>query len=489
MKVSLHHIIIVALSTAFAATIATSAAQDWPGFLFDNGHSSCNKLATAITPSNASSLVVAWSFVDPQPTMTGQPSASLYSSPTVLNGVIYIGSNTGMFYALDEATGAVLWQQLLGYTTPTTCVNGHGVTSTATVLTDPVSGTLTVYVGGGDGYLYALDAATGAIVFRQFVCDVGPPKNTGFIWASPTILNGTIYLGFASQCDHPLVRSSISSFDQHTGALLKTFWTLPLGSTGAGVWSTAATDGKSIWFTDGNSHNTTTGDAFAIIKLKAPSLKFLTDWVVPITGDLDWGSSPTLFQATVNNVKTQMVGANQKDGTFYAFDANQLANGPVWSYPVGTTEGFDIGADLAAPVWDATSRTLYVAGNQTTIQSQVFAGSVRAFNPADGTIIWETGLTGGPVMGSPTLDGAGVLAAGTYNIQNIPQNAVYLLDSSNGNILTTIPEPKNIVFAQPVFAGNYLFVANASAVTGDAQVQGSPTLTAFIPSALKRSKK
>ena len=120
MKTSLHHIIIVTLTTAFAATIATSAAQDWPGYLFDNGHSSHNPMATAITPTNASTLVEDWSFIDPQPTMEGQPNASFYSSPTVVNGVLYIGSNTGNFYALDEATGALLWQQLLGFTTPTT---------------------------------------------------------------------------------------------------------------------------------------------------------------------------------------------------------------------------------------------------------------------------------------------------------------------------------------------------------------------------------
>jgi hypothetical protein len=46
---------------------------------------------------------------------------------------------------------------------------------------DPVSGTLTVYVGGGDSYLYALDAATGAIV-EQLVVQV-ITKNSGYVRA------------------------------------------------------------------------------------------------------------------------------------------------------------------------------------------------------------------------------------------------------------------------------------------------------------------
>jgi outer membrane protein assembly factor BamB len=377
----------------------------------------------------------------------------------------------------------MLWQQLLGYTTATTCGSGHGVISTATLATDPVSGTLTVYVGGGDGYLYALDAATGNIVFRQFVTDVGTNQNKGFIWGSPTIIRSKIYLGWASQCDNPLVRSGIKSFNQHTGTLQQTFWTLPTGGKGAGVWSTAATDGTSIWITTGNGN--AGGSSYAIVKLQSSNLQFVTQWINPLVGDLDWGSSPTLFQAMLNNVKTTMVGANGKDGIFHAFDANNLQNGPVWSFPVGTTASFSIGQCIAAPAWDSRRKTLFVAGNQTTINSQVFAGSVRAFNPANGSIIWETGLTGGPVEGSPTLNGAGVLAAGTYNAPNLTLNAVYLLNSSNGNILATIPQSGAVVFAQPVFAGNHLFVANAGGVGG----VSTGKLTAFIPSALKALKK
>ena len=482
MKTSLRHIIIVALTAVFAAIVSPISAQDYPQFLFDNGHSSTNQSATAITTANASTLVPDWTFIDPQPTLEGQPVASFFSTPTVFQGVVYIGSNTGNFFALDEATGTILWQQLLGFTTPTTCGRGHGVCSTATLATDPVSGALTVYVGGGDGYLYALDAATGNIVFRQFVTQVGTNANTGFIWGSPTILPGRIYLGWASQCDHPLVRSGMKSFDQHTGTLVKTFFTSGPGTTGAGVWSTAATDGHSIWFTTGNSTNGA-AHAYAIVKLQANNLSFVQEWIIPlITGDLDWGSSPTLFTAKINNVNTKMVGASGKDGIFRAFDRNNLQNGPVWSFQLGDIADFNGGTCLAAPIWDSVNRTLYVAGNQTTINGTLFAGSVRAFNPGDGTVLWERGVTGGPVMGTPTLNGSGVMAAGTYNARDFTMNALYLLDASNGNILSTIPESGTIVFSQPVFAGNHLFVANAGAFVS------TGTLTAFIPSALKAGK-
>jgi outer membrane protein assembly factor BamB len=85
-------------------------------------------------------------------------------------------------------------------------------------------------------------------------------------------------------------------------------------------------------------------------------------------------------------------------------------------------------------------------------------------------------------MGSPTLNGASVLAAGTYNITDFTKNAVYLLDASNGNILNTFPET-NLVFAQPVFAGTHLFVATTGGIPS------AGLLTAFTPSALEPSKK
>ena len=353
---------LLAVAIAPIGTMTTSVAQtsDWPAYLRGPEHSSYNQLAAAITPANASTLVQNWSFTDLPPTQTGQPGVGFNASPTVYNGVIYIGSNTGQFYALNETAGTVLWHRLLGFTTGNTCRTGHlGISSTAAVATDPISGTLTVYVGGGNGYLYALNALTGAVLWKRLVLKIGTTQSEGYIWSSPLVVNGAVYIGLASQCDNPLIRGGIKSFDMHTGAPLHVYWTTPAGTIGASVWTSAASDQNFVWLTVGNGDS---GDSFAILRLST-ALKFQTKWTVPDTAgtDLDWGSSPTLFEATLNEVPTQMIGANEKNGIFYAFNAIQLENGPVWSLQVGVPGPLlPLGLCLAAAVWDSTNKQLFV---------------------------------------------------------------------------------------------------------------------------------
>src|SRR5207245_5779848 len=99
------------------------------------------------------------------------------------------------------------------------------------------------------------------------------------------------------------------------------YWTSPTGTIGASVWTSAGSDGNFVWITVGNGDS---GDSFSIVRLST-ALTFQTKWTVPDTfgTDLDWGSSPTLFEAVLNGTSTQMVGANEKNGIFYALDRSE----------------------------------------------------------------------------------------------------------------------------------------------------------------------
>ena len=420
--------------------------MNWPGYLHGPQHSSMNAAATAITPVTAATLTKAWTWIPPGPTMQGQPGNALFASPTVVNGRVYEGVNTGVFFALSLKTGKVLWQQFLGFVPKLNC-GSLGITSTATVAPDPVTGTETVYVAGGDGYMYALDAATGAVKWKAVIGIPSTTKNDYYDWSSPAVLNGNVYIGVSSECDSPLIKGGLKEFNQETGALEHFYLTNPGGRIGASIWSSPAVtrNGKSVFVTTGNGP---AGDAESVVRLDASTLAREDGWKVPPgqqISDSDFGGSPTLFTATLAGTSVPMVGACNKNGIYYALKQNDLSAGPVWQNQVGSPPLGSAQCDGAA-VWNGSH--LFVPTNQTTINGTTYPGSIKMLDPATGTPVWQLGLPG-PVVGSPTLDGGGVLAVPTRS-----GNGTYLVDAATGTVLANIPTGEE--FGQPVYASDMI---------------------------------
>src|SRR5262244_1435507 len=120
-------------ASAAAARQARAPNLDWPQYEHGPQHSSVSN-ATAFTPSNAASAHQVWHWQPP--VISGKPAPALEASPTVVAGVVYIGAESGGFYALNESTGTVKWSRQLD-TEPTVTCRGLGITSTAAVLPDP----------------------------------------------------------------------------------------------------------------------------------------------------------------------------------------------------------------------------------------------------------------------------------------------------------------------------------------------------------------
>ena len=315
-----------------------------------------------------------------------------------------------------------------------------------------------MYVAAPDGYLYAMDGISGAVRWKGLVAQPSTTVNDYFNWSSPTVLNGRIYVGFSSNCDTPFVRGGLTAFDQTTGNALATYYTVPAGSTGGGVWTSAAATTDAVYITTGSA-DYDLGDSYSIVKLDPVSLARVAAWTVPISdrpdGDPDFGSSPIIFNATLNGVVTPLVGACNKNGYFYALRTDDFS-APVWRYKVGIGSSDGGSACLAGGVFDGSG--LFLAGNETDIAAVHYQGSVREVDPATGAPIWERGLPAN-VLGSASINGAGVIAAAThdYTPAGVP-NAANLIDSSNGAILAKINENNagNPEFSQPVFADEFL---------------------------------
>src|SRR5215470_2344251 len=239
-----------ARSTGPASRPAAAPSLDWPQYLHGPQHSSVSN-ATAFTTSNSGSVTQVWHWQPP--VISGKPAPALDASPTVVAGVVYIGAQSGGFYALNESTGKVIWSRQLDFEAHVTCPV-QGITSTAAVLPDPVTATSTVYVSGAR-FLYALNAATGAVAWKTEIgpADLAQP-NAYYNWSSPTVAGGHIYVGLASNCDDPLIRGGVVELDQHTGKVLHTWFTVPKGSIGGSVWSSVAVSstGSDVWVSTGN---------------------------------------------------------------------------------------------------------------------------------------------------------------------------------------------------------------------------------------------
>lgn len=453
-----------AVAVSLGALGVSWAAQSdvWPGYLYSPGHSSFADGAAVVTTTTAGTLQKVWSFQAPGPTMPGQPVAAFNASPTVANGLVYLGSNTGVFYAVNETSGAVSWSRFLGFQPKLTC-SAMGIVSTAAVATDPSSGKSIVYVAGGDGYLYALDGSNGNIVWRSLVGQLpSSTSNDYFVWSSPVVSAGRVYIGVSSNCDNPFVANSgVQAFDQVTGQLAGEYDSVPAG-LGGGVWTTPAVDPSGDLFVttaSGPAPPAPQGDMYSIVHLD-PTLARIGVWTVPPaqrTGDSDFASSPTVFEGDVGDGPEELVAACNKNGTLYAWRSADIAAGPVWQLKVGIGTPDGTKACLPAPIFDGSR--LYTSYNATTIGGVNYRGSARALDPDTGTVDWQTGL-GGTVIGSPSLDGSGVMAAMTYSAPAGTQQGLYLIDSRAGAILNFIPTAGG--FSQPVFAGNRIFVATST---------------------------
>jgi outer membrane protein assembly factor BamB len=444
----------------------SSAMGSWTQYLGGPQHTSLSA-ASAFTPGTAAPRV-AWHWTPP--VVAGAPRSDLDATPIVSGGRVYVGSRSGVLYALDATTGGEVWHLVLDTTVASTCPASRGITATPAFVRDPRNRAWMLYAAGAR-YLYAIRPATGAIRWKTRIGPADNPGENGYYnWSSPTVVAGHIYIGLSSQCDAPLIRGGVVELNQHTGAVMRTWYSVPPGSIGGSVWSSVAAtaDGTRLWVTTGNDCGPTldvcpagnqVGDSLSIVELSG-TLQRLAAWRIPDITDRnsDFGSSPTLFGAATSTAASS-VGACNKNGVYYTFARDPLSAQPLWDAQIGVAADGEggTGACLASAIWNESFHQMFVAGNQTAIGGVTYGGSIRSVDPTNGSYLWQTGLPCG-VLGTPSENSASVIAVPTVGACINGQPAVYLIDAASGAIITSIL-PGSRTFAQPVFDGNNLFIA------------------------------
>ncbi|HEY8446035.1 MAG TPA: PQQ-binding-like beta-propeller repeat protein [Thermomicrobiales bacterium] len=234
------------------------------------------------------------------------------SSPAVAEGLVFVGSQSGLLHAIEVETGRPRWSFDLG---------GYPVRSSPAV----VDGT--VYIGSGYA-LYALDAKTGEVRWRFGMRYAGE--------SSPTVADGVVYVASKEALVYAIdATTGDEKWHFQTEGLIFSSPTIAaglvlIGSDDGQLYAVDIASGHAKWkfAADGEVYSSpaVAGDrVFVVSKSHATYAVDLHSgkpiWHFPVGGD----ASPTVVGDTV------FVGG--EDGGIYALDA---ATGELrWLFPTG----------------------------------------------------------------------------------------------------------------------------------------------------------
>lgn len=259
---------------------ADAKPADWPTY---SGayHGRHYREIEQITRQNVDGLQLAWVY-------QGSSTNTWQSTPIVADGVMYVTEGPDNVVALDAATGREFWKH--EHKLPARVNVCCGRVNRGVALLDDL-----VYMGTLDGYLKALDAKTGRLVWEKKIVD----NEAGYALAmAPLVVKDKIIIGPAG--GEYGIRGFLDAYDAKTGERVWRFNTIPgPGEKGHETWENDAwkTGGGSAWVTGsydpelnllywgvGNPSPDWNADA-------RPGDNLYTDSVIalnPDTGELKW---------------------------------------------------------------------------------------------------------------------------------------------------------------------------------------------------------
>lgn len=366
--------------------------QDLPGRRFQPN--------TAITAANVDRLKVKWSFAI---------AGGRYGQPAVIGDHLFVSSYAGHVFSLDADTGCVHWRFKLGAGSRTAPVVGQS------------GGRWVVYVGDGNRDVYAIDAMTGAQLWKTNVEDHPLSVLTG----GPTLYNGVLYVPtssgeetIASVKDYGCCTftGSVVAIDAASG---KVQWNTPMlppaqpsrknsagtqmfGPAGAAIWSQPSIDPKrgQLYVATGDSYtevDANRSDSVVALDLKTGAIRWANqvtkddNFLVgcgkaincplgEIGPDHDFGATPILAGLSGGR---EIVLAGQKSGVVYGMDPN--TGKLIWDTKVGA------GGALGGVEWGMAydNRSLYVTISDNIVPRPQAKSGLYALDPATGRIRWS----------------------------------------------------------------------------------------------------
>jgi len=394
-------------ATAAAAGTLPASAQvegEWPMFGFDAANSGYAPDATGPRRDVGG----AWRV---------DLGRSVSSSPAVVDGTIYVGSDDMSLHALSAEDGSEEW----AFDT------GDRVTSSPAV----VDGT--VYVGSNDGSVYAVDVAEGTEVWAFETGDQ--------VVSSPTVVDGTVYIGSRDSSLYAIDAAegtevwAFDTADDVSGTPAVVDGTVFAGSEDGNLYAVDAAAGTEEWAFETNreitSGPTATADGGTVFVGNLDGNLFAVDTE---SEELRWGftAEGPIVAAPALDDETLYVGS--RDGRVYALA--RVSGEEIWSVDTG----------------------LQVVGSPSVAGSVVYVGNQgrRLFGllATDGSRLFQYDTPGTIISSPAVVDGTLFVGAGNGAFYAFREGARLPTidtptpvggDDGDSSILTPLALPATIV--------------------------------------------
>ncbi len=438
MKCAVRTVSSFALLAMFASAISYAGPQEdsreghawrsWGG----NAHNTRSSFSEhRISPQTVGQLKVKWIF----PT-AGDVSAT----PTVEGNAVYAVDWGGYVYRINATTGKAEWRHK---------VSDYTGNSASYSRTSPaIDGDRIIIGDQGAAVEMAINKYNGNLIWKTIV----DPLPAAFITNSPLVYGRHVYIGVSSNeeslasTDPTYVlqfRGSIQSLNLETGAVEWKTYVVPTGYTGGAVWgSNFVIDRKrnALYAGIGNNYSVPSSvsacignsstvnqqlaclspqdyiDSMLALNLNDGSVKWdhrfqgADTWTVacitnPNTGipcpdhpgpDYDFGAGDNLITVMHNGQRTDILGAGQKSGYYWAVNPD---NGNLlWGTkvgPGGLTGGVEWGTAtdnrrIYVPITNYYNTSFKLVPSGETWNGGVWS----ALDPTTGHILWQTKATG-----------------------------------------------------------------------------------------------
>jgi polyvinyl alcohol dehydrogenase (cytochrome) len=414
-----------------------------------------------INAGNVGGLKPEWTF-----TTAGNVSATA----TVVNGIAYVPDWGGKLWAIDTKSGKAIWSHDVSDYTGT--AGSASRTSPAYWEGELVIGTGNLMTSDlGPAFEVGINARTGAMLWRAKT----DANNAAIVTGSATIDNGIVYTGVSSKTEHVKLtatfRGSVEALDARTGKILWKTYMVPAGFNGAAVWSSQpVVDHKTgmLYVTTGNSYSVPNGyclnpgqtnctrlppaaniDSTVALNLATGKIVWahhtLTadTWTMTdpnASPEFDFGADPNLYTTIIAGKRTDVLGAGQKNGMYYALDP---ATGKlIWATragPGGVLGGIEWGTSTDGErIYAAVTNGSHKKYTYTTYDGQkrtTMGGLWTALDAASGKILWQTA----DPQGSEYITDGFVSSANGVVYAGSSGGNFYAMDARTGRIKWSFP--------------------------------------------------